>query len=159
MQDIFETIKLLVSTLGYPIFDRMRKLTKKDALPSDTNDNSAGGISSKEVDNILICKGKDAYAQGEYSEEGLVVFVNSKCNAEEAPTIPRWASKMRKKLLDENTLIKEGNVFVFKYDYAFNSPSAAAAAVLGRSANGWIEWKYENGKTLDEEKRQPTNEE
>ena len=29
-----------------------------------------------------------------------------------------------------------------------------AMVVMGRSANGWIEWKATNGKTLDEVKRQ-----
>jgi hypothetical protein len=28
-----------------------------------------------------------------------------------------------------------------------------AMVVMGRSANGWIEWKADNGKTLDELKR------
>jgi hypothetical protein len=27
-------------------------------------------------------------------------------------------------------------------------------AVMGRSANGWVEWKTASGKTLDEVKRQ-----
>ena len=31
---------------------------------------------------------------------------------------------------------------------------AKAMALLGRSANGWVEWKAANGKTLDELKRQ-----
>ena len=31
----------------------------------------------------------------------------------------------------------------------FGSPSAAAAAVLGRRANGWTEWKDKEGKTID----------
>jgi hypothetical protein len=30
----------------------------------------------------------------------------------------------------------------------------AAIAVLGRSANGWLEWKTPQGQTLDEAKRQ-----
>ena len=30
-------------------------------------------------------------------------------------------------------------------------------AVMGRSANGWIEWKAADGKTLDELKRQSVN--
>jgi hypothetical protein len=42
---------------------------------------------------------------------------------------------------------------VFQQDYIFNSPSAAAATILGRSANGWTSWKDKNGKTLDEVKR------
>ena len=30
----------------------------------------------------------------------------------------------------------------------------AAMALMGRSANGWLEWKAANGRTLDELKRQ-----
>lgn len=43
---------------------------------------------------------------------------------------------------------------VFKKDYLFKSPNAAAVAVTGRSANGWVEWKTASGRTLDELKRQ-----
>ncbi|NBX51527.1 DUF4357 domain-containing protein, partial [bacterium] len=32
--------------------------------------------------------------------------------------------------------------------YDFSSPSAAAAIVLARSANGWTEWKTKEGSTL-----------
>lgn len=35
-------------------------------------------------------------------------------------------------------------------DYSFSSPSTAAAVVLGRSANGRVEWKAEDGRTLKE---------
>ncbi|HBS27340.1 MAG TPA: hypothetical protein DD827_09500 [Gammaproteobacteria bacterium] len=34
------------------------------------------------------------------------------------------------------------------------SPSGSAVVVLARRANGWLEWKYKDGKTLDEVKRQ-----
>jgi transcription elongation GreA/GreB family factor len=34
------------------------------------------------------------------------------------------------------------------------SPSMAAVALMGRSANGWAEWKTPQGQTLDEVKRQ-----
>lgn len=44
---------------------------------------------------------------------------------------------------------------VFVEDYTFRTPSGAALAVLGRSANGWAAWKSKSGKTLDELKRQP----
>lgn len=33
-------------------------------------------------------------------------------------------------------------------DYTFTSPSLAAQVVLGRSANGRIDWKDGSGKTL-----------
>jgi hypothetical protein len=36
----------------------------------------------------------------------------------------------------------------------FRSPSGASDVVLGRSSNGWIEWRDSAGRTLDELKRQ-----
>jgi hypothetical protein len=45
-------------------------------------------------------------------------------------------------------LVAEGDRLRFASDYLFSSPSSAAAVLLGRSANGRIEWKDENGKTL-----------
>jgi len=35
-------------------------------------------------------------------------------------------------------------------DYVFSSPSTAAAIIMGRSANGQIEWKLKDGTTLKE---------
>ena len=51
-------------------------------------------------------------------------------------------------------LSAQNGVLVFTRDHLFSSPSMAAMAVMGRSANGWVEWKAANGKTLDEVKRQ-----
>jgi hypothetical protein len=39
-------------------------------------------------------------------------------------------------------------------NYKFGSPSSAAMALLGRTSNGWVEWKNKHGKSLDELKRQ-----
>jgi Domain of unknown function (DUF4357) len=48
----------------------------------------------------------------------------------------------------------QGGVYVFTRDHLFASPSMAAVALMGRSANGWAEWKTPQGQTLDEVKRQ-----
>lgn len=130
--DNFETIKILVSTLGFPIFDDLKTPDKKD---------------------ILICKGKDAHAEGEYTEDGLLVFKGSTCNIKESKTAGSWVVGMRQRLIKDSILKQEGNIYRFQSEHIFNSPSAAAATVLARSANGWIEWKYKNGKTLNEVKR------
>jgi len=42
----------------------------------------------------------------------------------------------------------QGGLYQFTQDYSFSSPSTAA--VLGRSANGRIEWKAADGRTLKE---------
>ena len=129
--DNFETIKILLATLGFPIFEEIRKSTSN----------------KKE---LLYCKGKDATAQGEMIDDGFVVLKSSKANKDETKTAGTWVTGMRKKLFDDKILIPTAGVYVFAEDFVFGSPSAAAAAVLGRRANGWTEWKDKDGKTIDE---------
>jgi hypothetical protein len=124
-------MKILLSTLGFPIFEEIRTL---DA-------------SAKE---ILYCKGKDADAQGELTDDGFVVFKGSKANLTESKTAGDWIIGMRNKLKENNIIRMENNVYVFNEDYLFGSPSAAAGAVLARRANGWVEWKNMDKKTIDE---------
>ena len=57
---------------------------------------------------------------------------------------------LRRKLLNENKIIKRANKMVLQEDLIFDSPSGAAQFILGRSANGRIEWKTEEGKTIKE---------
>ncbi len=136
LYDNFETIQTLISTLGYPVFDIIKKPTKRE---------------------LIECKGKLAYAEGEYTEDGLVVFAGSTANIKEAQAIANNVKIIRKNLLEKNILKEEDGVYLFTADYIFSSPSAAAAVVLARSANGWSEWKYKDGKTLDEVKRKDVN--
>jgi hypothetical protein len=42
-----------------------------------------------------------------------------------------------------------GEFYLFTRDYTFNAPSTAAV-VLGRSANGRVDWKGADGRTLQE---------
>ena len=44
-------------------------------------------------------------------------------------------------------LRQEADSLVFTSDYSFPSASAAAAAVIGASANGRILWKLPDGRT------------
>lgn len=133
LYDNFETMQILSATLGYPIFD---ELTKPQAQ------------------EVIMCKGKEAQAEGEYTEEGLVVFANSICNLALTKTVGAWIVSLRNELLTVEILKQVDNILVFQRDYVFASPSTAAAVVLGRAANGWTEWKYKDGRTLDQVKRQ-----
>ena len=47
-------------------------------------------------------------------------------------------------------LAMQGGLYQFTQDYSFSGPSTAAAVVLGRSANGRVEWKAADGRTLKE---------
>ena len=58
-------------------------------------------------------------------------------------------------LLLANNVLQEHNdaQLIFVEDYTFKTPSGASHVVYGRSSNGWIEWKNENGSTLHDAKR------
>jgi hypothetical protein len=129
--DNFDTVKVLLSTLGFPIFEEIRDINKKQK-------------------EILYCSGKNAVAKGELIDDGFVVFKDSIANFEETNTAGDWVMSLRKKLIDDKIMMHENNIFRFTEDFVFSSPSSAAAVVLGRSANGWIEWKNSDKKTIDQ---------
>ncbi|WP_296315161.1 GIY-YIG nuclease family protein [Winogradskyella sp. UBA3174] len=131
--DNFETAKILIATLGYPIFQEKRK--------------------AKSAKELFYCKGKDASAQGELTDDGFLVYKGGKCTLRETPTAGPWVINRRKALVNDKVLIEQNGIYIFDSDYIFDSVSAAAATVLARRANGWLEWKDKNGKTLDELKR------
>lgn len=127
----FEDIKLLLTTLGYPIY---REVTKQQKI-------------------LYYFSTKQADAKGVYSPEGFTVLEQSKANIEETASFNESSKRLRKELLEAGVLRREGDVFVFTQDYTFKTPSAAADTVAARSANGWTAWKTKKGQTLDELER------
>ena len=136
--EIFETGQALLATLGYPIFDPVAK-------------SSAGS----KADEIFFCKASGANGRGLYTEEGFVVLKDSIGRKENVPSIIGTAGeRLRIRLLESGVMRVEGDTVVFEKDHLFRSPSMAALALMGRTCNGWIDWKTKDGKTLDAVKRQ-----
>ena len=102
---------------------------------------------------LLNCKGKGVQATGYEASQGFVVKVGSHAVAEAVPSMQQHVRSMfdlRQELIGNGVLVVEGAGYRFSQDYVFTSPSTAAAVVLGRSANGRIEWKDGRGRTLKE---------
>lgn len=100
---------------------------------------------------MLFCKGKGAEARGFESNQGFVVEQGSFAAGETAPSMQehvRGMYDLRQELIANGVLVQEGERYCFTQDYVFSSPSTAAAVVLGRSANGRIEWKDAQGRVL-----------
>jgi hypothetical protein len=137
--EIHETAATLLATLGQPLFEPL------------TNAPTATGETE-----LFYCKGSGADGVGEYTSEGFVVHKGSKGRAEIVTSIQGTSNeRFRNQLVVDGILSANNGQLVFTRDHLFSSPSMAAMAVMGRSANGWIEWKTAGGKTLDEVKRQP----
>ncbi len=136
--EIFETGQVLLATLGYPIFDEVSK-----------------AATTSTAQEIWYCKGSGADARGLYTPEGFVVLKGStgrKANVQSI--IGTGHERFRNKLLESGVMRADGDKVIFDKDHLFSAPSMAAIALMGRSANGWLEWKDKDGKTLDALKRQ-----
>ena len=59
-----------------------------------------------------------------------------------------FAKLLGNEMLQEHT-VAEGEHLVLTSDKTFSSPSTAAMFVLGRPSNGWMDWKDNDGNTLD----------
>ena len=138
--EIFETGHALLATLGFPIFDPVAQ-TAETAAPSE----------------VFLCKASGADGRGLYTQEGFVVLKGSIGRRENVPSIVGTpGEKLRTQLLESKVMRVEGDKVVFEKDHLFRSPSMAALALMGRSSNGWVDWKTKDGKTLDAAKRQAT---
>lgn len=91
---------------------------------------------------------KGLHAQGTETTEGFVVREGSDAAKIEVPSCHAYLKELRSALVANGALKPSGDGYTFAQDYVFASPSTAAGVVLGRSANGRIEWKTKDGKTL-----------
>ena len=132
--DSFDTIKILLSTLGFPVFE---KISKEQTTAKE----------------LLILNGRDIKAEGDLIDDGFVVFKGSQAKKESVPSCHEYLINLRQKLLQSEIIEEVNGNYLFVQDYIFNSPSTAGGVVLGRSTNGWTKWKNKEGKTLDELKR------
>ncbi len=96
----------------------------------------------------LTCRGKGLQARGYESTQGFVVKAESQAAIDVVPSIPSSTLAMRQQLLDLGVLKQQGGAHAFTQDYTFSSPSTAASVVLGRSANGRMEWRDGQGQSL-----------
>ncbi|MDD2878841.1 MAG: GIY-YIG nuclease family protein [Rhodoferax sp.] len=140
--EIFETAATLVATLGQPIFEPLT------GAPQQTD-------GKPQAPELFYCKGPQANAVGEYTSEGFVVHKGSTTRLINVASIDGTPQvRFRQQLVTDGVLTQSGDSYVFTRDYLFTSPSLAACVVMGRSANGWLEWKTDHGQTLDSAKRQ-----
>lgn len=136
--EVFETASLLLSTLGFPIFDPVLG-TPKSKVEKDTYE----------------CHGPEANGFGKLVEDGFVVLKGSVARKEIAPSGLKYILPRRDQLVSEGILKAMDSGFEFQQDHLFGSPSTAAQIILGNNINGWRAWKNADGKSLDEVVRNP----
>ena len=135
----FENVQFILGTLGYQLFEPIDKSTL-----------------SNKIYELSDIKNKAAIGKGSMLDSGeFIVYKGSLSRIKETPSFEGYGGSMLRKKLEKEGLLERINEesFIFKNDYIFKSPSAAADCVAGRSCNGWTAWRDKNGKTLDENLR------
>ena len=97
---------------------------------------------------LLFLRGRAVVARGRDAAEGFIVFEGSTAAATEASYLHDYVRKLRATLQSTGVMVEADSGWKLAQDYTFNSPSTAAAVLLGRTGNGRTEWKDATGKTL-----------
>lgn len=140
IESFLQDMLVIFRLLGIDAFDPIRKLSESPG--SDIESES------------YMCTLKGVEGYGTRTRNGFLVQEGSRGNATDRPSISKIVKDRRKRLLDDGIVEKDGKDLIFQKDYEFQSPSAAASALYGGSANGRTAWKLitegEPGKSLKE---------
>lgn len=129
VEEIYDEIQFIMATLGYKMNDAKQGRKQADILHTTRNGIAAFGV---------------------YDGEKFEVLEGSQVSDTLYSSIPPKIREQREIAEKNDDIIKEGKRYILKKSISFSSPSTAASFVLGASANGWIEWKNQEGKTIDE---------
>lgn len=134
MQFFIEQIRTILPVLGFNFLQSARRPTtshQQQACASETN----------EPLFTLSIPRHDITASAKEADGELVVLAGSQVRNSWTSQSKNSYEKLYHSLVSAGIIgtDEQGNRF-FTEDYAFNSPSAAAAIISGRSANGRIAW-------------------
>jgi hypothetical protein len=133
-----DDVLLCLPILGYGLFE--------DSTAATASIGPTGTVT-------LYLKAKGVSATGIDTPAGFVVHKGSRAVGDErvVPSMLEYIPHVkdrRDELIRQGVLAPDGDAFVFTQDYVFGSPSTAASIVMGRNANGRVDWKTADGKSL-----------
>jgi hypothetical protein len=136
-EGFLDDVLLCLPILGYSLFETGASAVARDA------------------DAMLYLSAKGIEGRGQETAAGFVVLAGSTAVGDDriVPSVLNryiYVKDLRDELVRQGVMAPKGDGFVFTQDYLFSAPSTAATALLGRTANGRIEWKTSTGQTLKE---------
>ncbi len=134
IQDFFEDIKLLISTLGYPVFNKIN-------------------IEDKDEDQFWYCNRRATQAKAVYDENGFTVLKGSIIDGTHQPSFikyyPYAVTEREQMFAEKAKTTDKGKTYELTDNITFSSANKAGGFVVGANVNAWTNWKNKNGKTMD----------
>lgn len=130
MDEFIDNMRLILGVLGHKILE--------PSVNSKNNGNNS----------LFVLQDRSGIkASGKPVSEGFAVLKDSKIAENVAASLSKSIIDKRQTLIDKGIIDKN---FIFTQDWAFSSPSLAAAIVVGYSINGRSAWKNKEGIPLKE---------
>jgi hypothetical protein len=142
MERFLRELKSVLPVVGFDLLKPLRRAVAEETRPTSTLPSPQGqqkfeifhqksGVRAQAVEDnseIVVLKGSEALKNSGY--------------------VTNQYSSLKDLLIKQRVLQvnQAGDRYAFTQDYAFDSPSAAAAIVLDRNSNGRIEWKVQGQK-------------
>lgn len=137
LEEFIEYSKMVLGVLGYKVFIPLVKEKVEDVVEEKEELLLYLSRKSKKSNRIIEAKCMR-------TNEGFVVLKDSMIEEIDSRAIPKVIKDIREKCKAQNEIV-DGRL---SKNYLFNSPSYAAAFVLGMHTNGRTDWKTENGISL-----------
>jgi hypothetical protein len=144
MENFLEEMLLIFPLLGLTVFE------VPSQPPKPVTGKAASDAKPGPPDTTLYLKARGIKASGYDRSEGFVVLAGSEAVGDKKclKNMPPSALDVRNGLVKQGVLVTDADRFKFTQDYSLNSPSQAAAVVMGCGASGLKEWKDAQGRTL-----------
>ena len=148
MEFFIDQIRIVLPVLGLDFLRERPKVSPKPVVVStDAATSAKDSVIEAQTDTSpvfeIVSKKHGLHAQAKEVNGDFIVLANSTAQSQwigdRKPNTHYW--RLYDQLSDDGILVEQNGGRVFKEDYAFSSPSAAAAVIFGRSANGRTSWK------------------
>lgn len=147
MEYFLEQIKLILPVMGFN-FLIASTVTTKDIQTSE---------SKPQVHETYYIKTKSFQATMTETDQGYIVAKGSEAKKTLSNSCTETYRNMRRKLIETQIMVENGDKLIFAEDAVFNSPSAASNMILGRNSNGFSEWVNKEGITFKEVQEKMNN--
>ena len=142
MEFFIEQLRVVLPVLG---LEFLKEAAKIRVVGSD--DNQIGEVGSGELIFEANVKKISLHAEARQIDGDFVVLAGSQARAEWGGVHDAYQNLYDRLVADNVLVMAEDGNRRFASDFAFRSPSAAAAVVTGRTANGRNEWRIKGTTT------------